>query len=579
MAVHPTQHDGYAELRHAGGFGLRLLVCVAIFSAVVNFLMLTGPLFMLQVYDRVLSSRSVETLTALFLLVAFLFLLMGVIDVARHRIMLRVSVRYHQRLQARVFSASLHEDRVAGTNTAHGGMQDLEAIQRLIAAPVLMSIFDLPWSPLFLGAVFIFHPLLGALATAGMAVLVATTILHQWVTRNALQSAGAALQKANHISDLFRQEGRLISSLGMGSAAFLKWQSIRNDATAASLAGADRATGFTAFSRGFRLFLQSAMLAAGAWLVLRQELTPGAMIAASILMGRALAPIDQVLAGWQPIQRARDGRHRLAGLLSRHPPLPKRSSLPRPNSVIDVEQASVIPPGHSALTLSGVSFRITSGQALGVIGPTGSGKTTLAQALIGAWPLLSGSIRLDGAALDQFEPDILGGLIGYLPQKVTLFDGTIAENISRLSSTSDPAQVVRAAQAAAAHHMILSLPHGYDTPVTQHGSGLSGGQIQRIGLARALYGDPVLFVLDEPDSNLDHDGSQALNTAIRSIKARGAAAIIMAHRPAAINECDLLLVLEQGRPRAFGRRDQVLRSMVKNARQIDEPLGKGASAS
>ena len=319
------------------------------------------------------------------------------------------------------------------------------------------------------------------------------------------------------------------------------------------------------------------MLAAGAWLVLRQVLTPGAMIASSILMGRALAPVEQVVGGWSLVQRAQDGWDRLIQLLSRRPPEQARTPLPRPDARLDVRQLSMVPPGQSGPTLRGVSFSVGPGQAMGVIGPSGAGKTTLARALIGAWPPAAGSIRLAGATLDQYDPDVLGNLIGYLPQQVTLFDGTIAENIARLDPRPDPERVVRAAQAAAAHQMILDLPDGYDTPIAQAGGRLSGGQIQRIGLARALYPDPVLFVLDEPNSNLDNQGSEALNLAIRSIKARGGAVIIMAHRPAAINECELLLVLDQGMRRAFGPRDEVLQSMVKNADQIRQAQGAGVT--
>lgn len=580
MARPLMQHDGYGELRQAAGLTWHLLLGVAVFSAVVNLLMLTGPLFMLQVYDRVLASRSVETLTALFLLVVFLFLLMGVIDVARNRVMARIAARFQQRLEGRVFAAALHEGAVTGNPTAaQAGPRDLEAVHRLIASPVLMAIFDIPWAPVFLAAVYIFHPLLGVVATVGMAILALTTLLNQWLSRIHLQAATTAGQQAEQISDLYRQEGEIIGVLGMRDAAFQRWQAVRDRATAAVMAGSDRATGFTVFSRTFRLFLQSAMLAAGAWLVLQQELTPGAMIAASILMGRALAPIDQIVGGWPLVQRARDGWQRMAGLLSRCPPLRTRTALPRPRAILDVAQVTVIPPGHDAPTLRGISFGLQPGQAMGVIGPSGSGKTTLARAVIGAWPPAAGTIRLDGATLDQFDPDVLGGLIGYLPQQVTLFNGTVADNIARLSPHPDPQRIVAAAQAAAAHQMILKLPQGYDTPISQTSGRLSGGQIQRIGLARALYTQPVLFVLDEPNSNLDNEGAEALNSAIRNIKAGGGIVIIMAHRPAAIHECDLLLVLENGLQRAFGPRDGVLRSMVKNARQINDMQGSGGGVS
>ncbi|WJS84544.1 type I secretion system permease/ATPase [Paracoccus sp. TOH] len=576
MASPPMRHDGRKELASARGRAWQLYAFVGLFSFAVNTLMLTGPLFMMQVYDRVLASRSVETLTALFLLVVFLFAMMGVLDLARNRIMARVAARFQERMEGRVFTSGLQDGQAAGSDlVVRGGMRDLEAVQRLIGSPVLMAIFDLPWAPFFLAAVFIFHPLLGAVATAGLLVLVIATVLNQWLSRDSLQQAAIAGQSAERMSDLYRDEGELIGSLGMRAAAFHRWQEARDRATEATMRGNDRATSFTVFSRTFRLFLQSALLAAGAWLVLRQEVTPGAMIASSILMGRALAPIEQVVGGWAIVQRAQDGWKRLSDLLARRPPPTARTPLPRPDAQLEVRNLTVVPPGQGVATLRGVSFDLNPGQALGVIGPSGAGKTTLARALISAWPIAGGSIRLAGATLDQYDPDVLGGLIGYLPQQVTLFDGTIAENIARLSPEPDPQRVVAAATAAAAHRMILDLPQGYDTPVTQTGGRLSGGQIQRIGLARALYADPAIFVLDEPNSNLDNEGSTALNIAIRNIKARGGAIIIMAHRPAAITECEMLLVLDQGMRRAFGPRDEVLKSLVKNADQIVRAQGHG----
>lgn len=565
-----TLHDGLRELRAARATGWRLFLAVAVFSAVVNLLMLTGPLFMLQVYDRVLASRSVETLTALFVLVIFLFLLMGVVDLIRNRVMQRIAARFQDRMEGRVFGAALREGALRGDESAAtaGGMRDLDAVQRLLGSPVTLAFFDLPWAPLFLGAVYIFHPLLGVVATAGGAILVAATIANRSLTKAPLQGSAQAGAQAQRMADLYRDEGEVIGALGMRGATFARWRQARGRAQEDTVRAGDLSSGFSVFSRSFRLFLQSAMLAAGAWLVLRQELTPGAMIASSIMMGRALAPVDQLVGGWPAVQAAQDGWARLAGLLSRNGPEAPRTALPRPEARLEVRNLSVAPPGDGTATLRAVSFGVAPGTALGVIGPSGAGKSTLARALIGAWPVGAGSIRLGGATLDQFHPDVLGALIGYLPQQVTLFDGTIAQNIARLAETPDPERVVRAAQAAAAHQMILDLPQGYDTRISQTAGRLSGGQIQRIGLARALYPDPVLLVLDEPNSNLDNQGSEALNQAIRRLKSQGGAVIIMAHRPAAINECENLLVLDGGQRRAFGPRDKVLEQMVQNSAQI-----------
>ncbi len=574
------QKGGFDELRKARSAAWHLFAAVAVFSAAVNLLMLTGPLFMLQVYDRVLASRSVETLTALFVLVVFLFGLMGLIDVARNRVTTRIAARFQDQMGPRVFEAALRDGATQGNQAlAESGLRDLDAIQRLISSPILLALFDLPWAPMFLAAVYIFHPLLGVIATIGGIILVISTLLNQRLGREPLQQSGQASAIADRMSDLFRGEGELVGSLGMRGATFRRWHQARERSVNAAVRASDTNGTFSVFSKSFRLFLQSAMLAAGAWLVLRGELTPGAMIASSIVMGRALAPIEQIIGGWALVQRAQDGWRRLGELLSRRPPLPARTPLPRPQAQIEVTQLSVVPPGENAPVLRGVSFTLPPGKALGVIGPSGAGKSTLARALIGAWPIAAGSIRLGGATLDQYDPDVLGALIGYLPQSVTLFEGTVAENIARMDPEPDAERVVNAARMAAAHQMILNLPKGYDTPVGQTNSRLSGGQVQRVGLARALYSDPVLFVLDEPNSNLDSQGSDALNTAIRHIKSQGGSVIIMAHRPAAIAECELLMVLDQGVVRAFGPRDEVLQSMVRNAGEIRQNIPSKAAAS
>lgn len=570
---------GRAELRKARGGQSGLFWAVALFSAFVNLLMLTGPLFMLQVYDRVLGSRSEETLVALFVLVIFLFAVMGLLDAVRARVMARLSARFQAALEARVFRAAIARSALhPGDAPAALGLRDLDAIRQLFAAPVFLAIFDLPWAPLFLLAVFLFHPWLGWLAVAGGALLVLVTWANQVTTRRAVLSAQASLQRADRLSDQLRDEADLIQSLGMRGAGFARWLAARNDAISETLAAGDATGIYATFTRTFRLFLQSAMLALGAYLVLQGQLTPGAMVASSILMGRALSPIEQAIGGWTLVQRAQEAWRRLAVLLSAQPQEPQRTALPRPRAALEANQVTVVPPGHGQAALRMVSFKVQPGQALGVIGTSGAGKSTLARAITGAWRPASGWLRLDGATLDQYDPDALGNHIGYLPQRVTLFDGTIAENIARLSPAPDDAAVVLAAQKAAAHQMILDLPEGYDTRITQAGGRLSGGQIQRIGLARALYGDPVLLVLDEPNSNLDNDGSVALNAAIRGMKAEGKSVIIMAHRPAAIQECDLLLMLENGVRRAFGPRDEVLKAIVRNAPEIARATGPGGVA-
>jgi len=568
--------NGLAELKEARRKNRALFWSVGIFSFFVNLLMLTGPLYMLQVYDRVLGSRSEETLLALSVLVAFLFLIMGLLDYARGRVLARIGARFQAELDGRVFSAVLRASaRGQGNAVTSAGLRDLEAVQRLLSSPVLASIFDIPWTPVFIAGIFMFHPWLGILAVCGGTFLIFVTVLNQIITRKPVLDANISTHFADQMAEQLRSESELVQSLGMQGAVFDRWQVARQKALAATIHASDSGGGFSVLTKTFRMFLQSAMLGLGAYLVLQNELSAGAMIAGSILMGRALAPIEQSIGQWALVQRASKGWDNLVTLLSEVPVEPSRTALPRPKAILKAEQITVVPPGQQQASLRMISFILKPGQAMGVIGPSGSGKSTLARAITGVWRAAGGKIRLDGAALDQYDPDVLGQHIGYLPQRVQLFDGTIAENIARLSMQPDDAAVVKAAQKAAAHEMILAFPDGYDTRVSVNGGRLSGGQLQRIGLARAMYGDPVILVLDEPNSNLDNEGSQALNAAIKQMKADGGAVMIMAHRPAAIQECDLLMVLEGGARKAFGPKDDVLREMVKNHEQIRRNTGKG----
>ncbi len=567
---------GQAELRAARRESGALILAVFLFSIFVNILQLTGSLYMLQVYDRVLGSRSEATLVALSVLVVFLFLMMGVLDHVRGRVMSRVGAKFQDRLDRRVFEASMKRMSMApGDPAAQAAQRDLESIQRLWSSPVLLAVFDVPWTPFFIAAIFIFHAYLGYLAIIGGIVLVILTILNQSMTKNPMNRANMATLQAERISDNLKAESEVVQALGMTGTGFDRWQKARGRALGENIEAADMGGAFSTLTRTFRMFLQSAMLGLGAWLVLRGELSPGAMIAGSILMGRALAPIETAVSQWAVVQRAQEGWARLAELFTRQPKEPARTALPRPRAVLEAQNLTVVPPGEQTAVLRMVNFRLEPGQALGVIGPSGSGKSTLARALIGTWRPAGGKVRLDGASLDQYDPDTLGSYVGYLPQRVTLFEGTIAENIARLSTQPDGEKVVEAAKKAAAHDMIVKLPDGYDTRVSALGGRLSGGQIQRIGLARAMYGDPVFLVLDEPNSNLDNEGSMALNIAIRSMKDAGRIVLIMAHRPAAIQECDLLMVMEDGTRRAFGPRDQVLRDMVKNHTEIVKSAGPG----
>ena len=570
---------GHAELLDAMRSGRGLFASVALFSMFVNLLMLTGPLFMLQVYDRVLGSRSEATLAALFVLVGMLYALMAVLDYARGRVLARVGAEFQTLLDRRVFEAVLRRSVVPmERNKPATGLQDLESVQRLLSSPALFAVFDIPWVPIFIGAIFIFHPWLGYLALAGGLLIISLTFLNQWLTRKPVMEANSMAAQANAFAESIREEGEVIQGLGMRGAVLSRWRQSRDTALAAQMSSSDKTGTFSTASKSFRLFLQSAMLALGAYLVLQGELTPGAMIAGSILLGRALSPVEQAIGQWPLVIRARQGWMTLAELLEKTPEEAQRTELPKPRAVLEAQQVTVVPPGEQAATLRMVSFRIEPGQAMGVIGPSGAGKSTLARAILGIWRPASGKVRLDGASLDNYDSDSLGRYIGYLPQDVALFSGTIAENIARLSDQPDPAQVVEAAKKAGAHEMILKMPDGYDTRITAGSGRLSGGQKQRIGLARAMYGDPVILVLDEPNSNLDSTGSEALNEAIRKMKSEGKSVIIMAHRPAAIAECELILYVEGGMRKAFGPRDEVLREQLKNYSQVAGAISKKEAA-
>ena len=575
-----TDHNtGFPELRAARKLGRGLLLAAFVFSIFVNLLMLAGPLYMLQVYDRVLASRSVETLTALTILIAALYALMAVLEFARGRVLARVGARFQSALDGRLFDAAQRRGADPRDHAAGGAaLRDLDGVQRLFVSPVLLAIMDAPWTPLFIAAIFLFHPMLGWLALAGAAVLVTVTLANQILTAGMLRQAHGADQAAHGFAAQARAGSEVVQTQGMTAAMTGRYLQRRNTALTRAIRANDWTGSFSSFTKAFRLFLQSAILGLGAYYVLRAEMTPGAMIAASILLGRALAPIDQLLGQWPVVQRARAGWVGLGRYLTRVPRPERRTALPTPAANLSVRGLTLLPPGGDRPTLRGISFEVQPGQALGVIGRSGSGKSSLARALLGYWAPATGEVRLGGPTIAQYDPDALGRHIGYLPQTVTLFSGTIAENIARMDHAPDAEAVVRAAKRANAHEMIVQLPQGYDTYLDGNDNQLSGGQRQRIALARALYGDPVLLILDEPNSALDAEGSEALNQTVRDFKADGRAAIIMTHRPMAIAECDLLMVLDGGTAMALGPRDAVLEKTLQNAGQVRRGMGRPADA-
>ena len=547
------------------------------FSVFTNLLMLTGPLFMLQVYDRVLGSRAEETLVVLMGLVVLMFTLYGLLEFARGRVMARVGTKFQLLLNARIFQAVLERAaRPDGKQGRRDALQDLESIRNLFSSPVLLTLLDAPWTPLFLIAIFFFHPFLGWLAVAGGGVLIIATILNQLMTRQKIGMATELSVAAQRLSTQAREGADLVWAQGMRQPMTDRWRQIQEKSMVQILNANDWNGTFSAFSKAFRFFLQSAILALGAWLVLRQELTPGAMVAVSILLGRALAPVERGLAQWTVVQRARNAWKAISNFLEETPPPQKLIRLPTPKGHLCVKNLTVAGHSSSHALLSGVSFEVPPGQALGVIGNSGAGKTTLARAIVGLISPAAGEIRLGKAKLEQYGSDRLGAYIGYLPQSVRFFPGTVAENIARMAVKPDTEKIIAAALKARVHEVILNLPDGYNTQIGTHDTLLSGGQKQRLALARALYNDPVLLVLDEPNSALDADGSEALNTAIREMKSDGRAIVIMTHRPMAISSCDTLLMLSNGKVAKYGPRDEVVRSIMQNASGVQQAIKVGA---
>ncbi|WP_371168151.1 type I secretion system permease/ATPase [Aliiroseovarius sp. 2305UL8-7] len=542
------------------------IIGVAIFSAAVNILMLTGPLFMLQVYDRVLSSRSSATLVALFALVVFLYGLMAFLDHIRGRVLARVGAGFQSALDNRVFDVVLRQagdpDKRPRPAT---GLRDLTSIQSLLASPALTALIDLPWAPAFLALLFVFHPLLGWFALAGCAVLLVLAFANQRATRIAQKDAGQLAAEAEGRTEYMRHSIETIQGLGMKEPLTNDWRNVRDKALASRIQAADKRGGLSAATKGFRLLLQSGVLALGAWLVLQGELTPGAMIAGSILLGRALAPVEQTVAQWGLVQSAMQGWSSLNAMLSTTPPEPKMLALPNPQSRMTVTGLAVAPAGVSKPILMGVSFDITPGEAVAVIGPSAAGKSTLAKALTGLWQPRAGEIRMGGADLHQYPSDRLGRLLGYLPQEVVLFPGTVAQNVARFDPDANDDDIVKAAKSAGAHDLILGLPNGYDTKISDSGSRLSGGQRQRVGLARALFGNPAILILDEPNSSLDDSGIQSLNQAIADAKDAGQAVIIISHRPSALAQCERVVLIDKGKMRAFGPRQEILEKFVRRS--------------
>jgi ATP-binding cassette subfamily C protein len=538
---------------------------VALFSAVINILMLTGSIYMLQIYDRVLASRSVSTLVGLSLIVLAAYLLQGTLDAIRSRMLARIGARFGELLSARIFElVTLLPLKRPRSAVDLQPVRDLDQIRGFLSGLGPTALFDMPFMPIFFLGCFIIHPWLGWLAVFGGLVILGLTFLTEIRSRTPIKNMTQSGTERHALADVSRRNAEALHALGMRGVLATRYANMNTRHVDDGLRATDAAAGIGAAAKIFRMILQSAALGLGAYLVIRGELTGGAMIAASILLSRALAPIEIAVANWRGFIGARQGYHRLQQTLALiGPPRVERLGLPAPRANFTVEDVVVGAPGTNQPIVLGASLQLKAGQGLGLIGPSASGKSTLARALVGVWPALRGEVRLDGASLDQWEPDALGPHIGYLPQDVELFEGTIAENIARFRPDASAESIIAAARAAGAHDMILQLPNGYDTRIGESGAVLSGGQRQRVALARALYGDPFLVVLDEPNASLDGAGDDALNQAILGVRERGGIVVVITHRPVALGNVDLVGIMEAGRIKALGPRDEIMKSVMK----------------
>jgi ATP-binding cassette subfamily C protein PrsD len=557
-------HSARSELGAALASCRVAFIAIGLVSGLSNLLMLTGAMFMLEIYDRVLPSRSVPTLVGIAILATGLYAAQGILDVIRSRVLVRIGSAVDEAVSERVFGAIVRLPmKVGGVGDSLQPLRDLDSIRSFLSGLGPISLFDLPWLPLYLGICYFLHPWIGITASIGAVILIALTLLTEVLTRRPVKEAASFAALRSELAQASHRNSEALVAMGMVGRTVARWGEANRQYMATQWHASDAVGGLGAFSKVLRMMLQSAVLGVGAYLVIQQQATAGIIIAGSILAARALAPVDLAIANWKAFGAARQGWGRLNRLLALWPVQAAPMALPQPCEKLVVEAASVIPPGATKLVLQDVSFPLERGSALGVIGPTGSGKSSLARLLVGVWQPARGKVRLDGFTLDQWDSDALGKHIGYLPQDVELLGGTVAQNIARFEPDPDPQAVIAAARAADVHELIAELPQGYDTPLGERGETLSAGQAQRIALARALYRDPFLVVLDEPNSNLDAAGDEALTRAVLGVKARGGIVVVIAHRPSAIAGVDLLLVLKQGRPQAFGPKDEILTKVLQ----------------
>jgi PrtD family type I secretion system ABC transporter len=555
-------------MTHKSELGAVLASCrgtflmAALFSSVINLLMVVPSLYMMQVYDRVLHSHSEATLFMLTLIAIGLQGAMSLLEVIRSRILVRIGGQLDQRLGERVLAAQFSSSLQRVSGNPGQPMRDFDTVRQFLTGSGIFAFFDAPWSPIFLAVIFLLHPLLGFFAVAGGVMLLALAAANNAVTKRPLDAAGKVSIAVSGTIESSLRNAEVIEAMGMFQNFRRRWSGRQADVLRYQAQAADRAGIISGLTKYTRLLLQTAMLGGGAWLAIHEQMSPGCIIASSVLMGRALAPVEQAIGIWKQFLGARVSYRRLTDLLGSTAKATGRSNPPRPAGTISVDAVSATPPGRDNPSLSDLTFELESGQVLGIIGPSGAGKSTLARLLVGAWKPSTGTVRFDGADIQSWDAESRGAFVGYLPQDVELFDGTVAENIGRFGALDSEA-VVTAARCADVHDLILRLPMGYDTPIGRSGSALSGGQRQRIGLARAVFGNPSIVVLDEPNSNLDDVGEAALVHAVSQMKAAGTTVVIISHRPSILSATDQIMMLDAGKIRLFGNRVEVLATITR----------------
>ncbi|MGY4406902.1 ATP-binding cassette subfamily C protein [Bradyrhizobium sp. USDA 3315] len=547
-------------------------VTAAIFSLAINLLYLAGPLYMLQVYDRVISSASEITLLMLTLALLLAFMALAGLDAVRARVLTRTSIRLDRKIAPRVMTAIIdHSAKIGGARSQL--LRDFDTFRQFITGSGIHAIFDLPWSPIYIAVIFCLHPFLGAFALGSSVILVLMAFLNEWIVKPPLAESGEAANRNYGFTEMSLRNTEVVRAMGMTGGLLKRWSRDRDRMLERQVAASDRAATMQSMIRFLRLSMQSLILGLGAYLVIERMTTAGAMFAASILLGRALQPIEQIVGSWRGLVSARGAFLRVRELLAANPPRETGLTLPRPEGRISVEALSFAAPGTSKPILRGVTFQIEPGEVLGIIGPSGAGKSTLARHIVGVQAPSAGAVRLDGSDVSSWIRSSLGEHLGYLPQDIELFADTVAANICRFKDGDDK-DIILAARMADVHEMILRLVDGYDTQVGEGGAILSGGYRQRIGLARAVYGNPSLVVLDEPSSNLDAEGDAALADCITQLKKRGTTVVIISHRPATIGVVDKILVLREGVAEMFGPRSEILARLT---RPVPVPAVRGAT--